>query len=230
MSALILVAQVIAVWLVTDFLSGVFHWLEDAYGHPSWPIVGRHVTKPNILHHYAPRAFVSNSWWRSSRLLLAICLGITAVTVATGTFNWMVALSMVLGLNANQVHKWSHRSRRENNALVRWLQRWRLIQSPSHHHRHHVHGKDSHYCVLTDFLNPVLDGMHFWRGAERVVERLFGVRRRDDEAMAREVLATDPGIFGAHLDTVRQQIARLDRADQKLKTRTQNPKPISFAL
>ncbi len=230
MSVLIMVAQVVAVWLVTDFLSGVFHWLEDAYGHPSWPIVGRHVTKPNILHHYAPRAFVTNSWWRSSRLLLAICLGITAVTVATGTFNWMVALSMVLGLNANQVHKWSHRSRRENAPVVRWLQRLRLIQSPSHHHRHHVHGKDSHYCVLTDFLNPVLDGMHFWRGAERLVERLFGVRRRDDEAMAREVLATDPAVFGAHLETVRQQIARLDRADQKLKTRTQNPKPISFAL
>jgi ubiquitin-conjugating enzyme E2 variant len=225
-SVLIVVAQVVAVWLVTDFLSGIFHWLEDAYGHPSWPVFGRHVTKPNILHHYAPRAFVSNSWWRSSRLLLAICLGITAVTVATGTFNWMVAFSMSLGLNANQVHKWSHRSRRENSVVVQWMQRLHLIQSPSHHHRHHVHGKDSHYCVLTNVLNPVLDGLHVWRGAEWLVERLFGVRRRDDEAMAREVLATDPGVFGAHLDTVRQQIARLDRAGPKLETRTQSLEPI----
>jgi len=40
MSVLIVIAQVVAVWLVTDFLSGVFRWLEDAYGHPSWPIVG----------------------------------------------------------------------------------------------------------------------------------------------------------------------------------------------
>jgi len=224
MSVLIVLAQVIAVWLVTDFLSGVFHWLEDAYGHPSWPIVGRHVTKPNILHHYAPRAFVTNSWWRSSRLLLAICVVITAVTLALGVFNWMVALSMFLGLNANQVHKWSHQSRRENGAVVQWLQRVHLIQSPSHHHRHHVHGKDSHYCVLTDFLNPVLDGVHFWRGLERLLFLVFGVRRRDDETMAREVLATDPQIFGPHLGAVQQQMARLERQHGRRAT-TRNAKP-----
>ena len=39
MSVLFIVAQVVAVWLVTDFLSGLFHWIEDAYGDPSWPIV-----------------------------------------------------------------------------------------------------------------------------------------------------------------------------------------------
>jgi len=205
MSALLVFLQIIAVWLVTDFLSGVFHWLEDAYGNPSWPIIGRHVTKPNILHHYAPRAFVTNSWFLSSRLLLAICAGLTALTLALGVFNWMIALSMVLGLNANQVHKWSHRSRRENGPVVRLLQRLHLIQSPSHHHRHHVLGKDSHYCVLTDFLNPILDGVGFWRGLERLIAR------RDDEAMARAVLADDPAIFGPHLEAVRQQVARQAR-------------------
>ncbi|MFN7532523.1 MAG: fatty acid desaturase CarF family protein [Gemmatimonas sp.] len=211
MSALLVFLQIIAVWLVTDFLSGVFHWLEDAYGNPSWPIIGRHVTKPNILHHYAPRAFVTNSWFLSSRLLLAICAGLTALTLALGVFNWMIALSMVLGLNANQVHKWSHRSRRENGPVVRLLQRLHLIQSPSHHHRHHVLGKDSHYCVFTDFLNPILDGVGFWRGLERLIARVFGVARRDDEAMARAVLADDPAIFGPHLEAVRQQVARQAR-------------------
>jgi ubiquitin-conjugating enzyme E2 variant len=211
-SVLLVALQVVAVWLVTDFLSGVFHWLEDAYGDPSWPIVGRHVTKPNILHHYAPRAFVTNSWFLSSRLLLAICATITAITLVLGVFNWMIALAMVLGLNANQVHKWSHRSRRENGPVVRLLQRARLIQTPSHHHRHHVQGKDSHYCVLTNVLNPVLDGLGFWRGLEWGMAKLFGVRRRDDEAMARQVLQQDPGIFGPHLEAVRQQVARQARA------------------
>lgn len=218
MSVLPVVLQIVAVWLLTDFLSGVFHWLEDAYGDPSWPIIGRHVTKPNILHHYAPRAFVSNSWFRSSRLLLTICTTITAVSVALGVFNWMIALSMVLGLNANQVHKWSHRSRRENGPVVRLLQRLRLIQSPSHHHRHHVHGKDSHYCVLTDFLNPVLDGIGFWRGLEWGIARVFGVHRRDDETMARTVLASDPDVFGPHLEAVRQQLTRLEREHRRLGT------------
>lgn len=208
MSVIIVIAQVLAVWALTDFLSGVFHWLEDAYGKPTWPVVGRHVTKPNILHHYVPRAFVTNSWFMSSRLLLAICTAIIAVTVAFGVFNWMVGLSMALGVNANQIHKWSHRSRRENGPLVTLLQRLRLVQSPAHHQRHHLQGKDSNYCVLTNFLNPVLDGLGFWRGVEWVIYRVFGVRRRNDEVMAREVLANDPGFFAEHLEAVRQQVAR----------------------
>ncbi len=208
MSVVIVIAQGLAVWAVTDFLSGVFHWLEDAYGRPTWPIVGRHVTKPNILHHYVPRAFVTNSWFLSSRLLLAICTAIVAITVALGVFNWMIALAMVLGVNANQVHKWSHRSRRENGPLVTLLQRLQLVQSPAHHQRHHLQGKDSNYCVLTNFLNPVLDGLGFWRGAEWTIQRVFGVARRNDEVMAREVLESDPGIFGEHLEAVRQQVAR----------------------
>lgn len=225
MSVLLVVLQVVAVWLVTDFLSGVFHWIEDAYGDPSWPIVGRHVTKPNILHHYAPRAFVTNSWFLSSRLLLAICTLITAVTVALGVFNWMVALAMVLGVNANQVHKWSHRSRRENGVVVRLLQRLHLIQSPSHHHRHHVGGKDSHYCVLTDVLNPVLDGLGFWRGLERLLARLFGLTRRDDETMARTVLQEDPAVFGVHLEAVQQQVAREARARARCDVRERKTAP-----
>ena len=191
--------QVVAIWLVTDFLSGFFHWLEDAYGNPFWPLFGRHVTKPNILHHYIPRAFVTNSWFLSSRLLLLICALIVTTTLALGVFNWMVALAVVLGVNANQVHKWSHRTREENGRFVTLLQRVKLVQSPSHHHRHHSHGKDSHYCVLTDFLNPILDRTRFWRGLEWCIERIVGVRRRNDEAMALEVLAREPEFFGEHL-------------------------------
>jgi hypothetical protein len=50
------------------------------------------------------------------------------------------------------------------------------------------------------------------------VYALFGVRRRDDEAMAREVLATDPDIFGPHLGAVQQQMARLDRLHRRHAT------------
>ena len=53
-----------------------------------------------------------------------------------------------------------------------------------------------------------LDGLGFWRGAEWIIQRVFGVTRRNDEAMARDVLQSDPGIFGDHLEAVRQQLAR----------------------
>lgn len=207
MTVAVIVAQVILVWLAVDFLSGVFHWLEDAYGSPFWPVVGRHVTKPNILHHYVPRSFVTNSWYLSSRLLLLICSLLALTALALDVFSWQVALGLLIGVNANQVHKWSHRTRHENGPFVVFLQRARLVQSPSHHHRHHIAGKDSHYCVLTDFLNPVLDGIGFWRGVEWVIFRMTGVRRRNDEAMAEEVLRREPEFYGENTEVIRQRVA-----------------------
>ena len=62
MAFALLVFQILAVWLITDFPPGLFYWCEDAYGDPLWPIVGEHVTRPNILHHYAPSAIVATSW------------------------------------------------------------------------------------------------------------------------------------------------------------------------
>ncbi len=49
------------------------------------------------------------------------------------------------------------------------LQKLKIVQTPSHHNQHHRKGKDTHYCVLTDFLNPILDRFHFWRGLEKLV-------------------------------------------------------------
>jgi ubiquitin-conjugating enzyme E2 variant len=118
----------------------------------------------------------------------------------------MVALAVLLGVNANQVHKWSHRTRHENGRFVALLQQARLIQSPSHHQRHHIHGKDSHYCVLTDFLNPILDRTGFWRGLESVIDRVFRVKRRDDETMARDVLAREPEFFGENLPLMLRRV------------------------
>lgn len=36
---------------MADFVTGVFHWWEDRYGNPAWPVIGKLVVEPNILHH-----------------------------------------------------------------------------------------------------------------------------------------------------------------------------------
>jgi ubiquitin-conjugating enzyme E2 variant len=110
----------------------------------------------------------------------------------------MVVLAAVLGANANQVHKWSHRTKAENGVLIVAAQHLKLIQSPSHHQRHHVDGKDSHYCVLTDFLNPILDYCRFWRGLEALA-RAVGLRKRNDDLTLAAVLLDEPDF----LDKVR---------------------------
>jgi plasmanylethanolamine desaturase len=64
--------------------------------------------------------------------------------------------------------------------LISLLQRARLVQGPAHHARHHTDPKNSHYCVLTNFLNPFLDGVRLWEFLEWLILKVLGVRRRLD--------------------------------------------------
>lgn len=178
-----IIIEFIASLLVADFLSGVFHWIEDAYGREDWPVAGRLVTRPNILHHHDPRYFTRHTWLQSSWLLICLCAAVVAVAWVCGVLTWQIWLVAILGANANQVHKWAHRTPDENGRIISLLQRCQLIQSPRHHAHHHTDPKDSHYCVLTNFLNPILDGARFWEGLEKVLRALFGARRRIDTSL-----------------------------------------------
>ena len=177
------VIEIIRTVLAADFVSGFLHWLEDAYGNERWPMTGKWITRPNILHHHKPRYFTKHSWFYSSWLLLcfgALVLGVAAVC---GFLTWHIWLFVALGSNANEIHKWAHRSAAENGPLITWLQHVRLVQTPRHHAAHHTDPKNSHYCVLTNFLNPLLDAIRFWDFLEETIWIVFHVRRRVDTSI-----------------------------------------------
>ena len=175
--------EVLITLLVADFVSGIFHWLEDAYGRENWPVAGRLITKPNILHHHDPRYFTRHGWFHSSWLLLLIAGLIVLAAWLCGLLTWHVWLFAALGGNANQIHKWAHRSPSENGPFISLLQRLRLVQTPHHHAHHHTSPKESHYCVLTNLLNPLLDSIRFWAALEFVAWTLVRVRRRVDTSV-----------------------------------------------
>ena len=58
-----------------------------------------------------------------------------------------------------------------------------------------MESKDAAYCVLTGFLNPILDGCRFWRSLEWVIFAVLRVRKRDDDEMLALVLAEDPAFL-----------------------------------
>lgn len=175
--------KIVACLFITDFLSGFFHWLEDSYGQEDWPIIGEWITQPNILHHRDCRYFTKHSWFHSARVLLIMGAVILVTAYFCGFLHWMTVLVVLIGVNANEIHKWTHRTEAENGRLITILQKLHLIQTPSHHFVHHRGGKDTHYCVVTDFLNPLLDAMHFWEFLEKVAFLLFRVRRREDKTI-----------------------------------------------
>jgi ubiquitin-conjugating enzyme E2 variant len=181
MSATLLFAgDVIACVLLADFLSGFFHWLEDAYGQADWPITGRLITQPNILHHSNPRHFLKNSWLNSAQELLAMGGLTLLLSYWLGCLNWMTWLVVLIGVNANEFHKWAHRTQAENGKLITFLQKIGLLQSPAHHACHHRGGKNTHYCVVTNCLNPILDAIHLWSFFEWIVFQICGAKRRLD--------------------------------------------------
>ena len=69
MSSLIMQAGVTV--LLADFVSGVVHWVEDAYARPGAPLIGS-LAENNLRHHWRPREFLRKTWLASSwDLLLA---------------------------------------------------------------------------------------------------------------------------------------------------------------
>lgn len=166
--------------LLADFIAGVVHWLQDAYGRPDFPITGPLFTQPNIQHHRQPRYFTRHSWLKSSWDLLLLNGLILLAAFWLDRLTWQVWLFAIVGTNANQIHKWAHRTPRENGAFITLLHRLRLLQTPRHHARHHTDPKNSHYCTITNVLNPLLDAIHFWNSLEWCIYSLTGVRRRSD--------------------------------------------------
>lgn len=166
--------------LAADFVSGAVHWAEDAYARADTPIIGKLIANANIEHHAKPRAFVTRGWLESSWDLLLIGGAVIAAAWWLDLLSWPVWLFVLCAVNANQVHKWAHSNPRENGVIVTFLQKVKLLQTQRHHGKHHSGMKDSHYCALTNVLNPVLDELGFWRGLERGIEKLFGMKRRPD--------------------------------------------------
>lgn len=167
---LLIAAQLLLGWCLADFLSGLLHWFEDRFGpgREHWPLIGPLVFAPNLLHHSDPvhftrAGFVERNWttWAVAAPLALLLLW------SFGPQLWIWS-ALAGGAIANEVHAWAHR-RRQAPGFVAPLQAIGFIQSPAHHAAHHVPPHDQRYCVLTDWLNPLLDRIAFWRGIERVI-------------------------------------------------------------
>ncbi|MFO1062430.1 MAG: fatty acid desaturase CarF family protein [Pirellulales bacterium] len=172
------VAHITAGWLFADLLSGMFHWIEDRYLDPNWPIIGEYVAKPNLVHHIKPTQFLEVGYWTRNWTTIVPSIIVTSIA------SWLHApLWMLIGFacvsQANEIHAWAHR--RVQSRIIRGLQEFGVLQSCRHHNVHHKTPFNVHYCAMTDYLNGPLERLGFWRGLEFVLA-CFGVKpRRDDD-------------------------------------------------
>lgn len=180
---LIVLGSVLLVVALADFVAGVVHWAEDAYVREDTPLIGSFIGKANVIHHHLPRHMTRNTWWQSSWDLTLLSALVVLAAWRLNLLTWHVWLFAVLSANANEVHKWSHRTRKENGWLITGLQNLRLLQTPQHHAVHHTNPKNVRYCPITNLVNPVLDRLHFWDGLEWLLARAIGLQRRPDTSL-----------------------------------------------
>jgi ubiquitin-conjugating enzyme E2 variant len=109
----------------------------------------------------ASQRFVATAWWMDR-------------------LDWHVWLFAILGANANQLHKWNHAGKGRVPRQIRILQRLGILQDAAGHAVHHRLDKNTAYCVITPYLNPLLDRLGFWRALEQLVIRPGWASRRSD--------------------------------------------------
>jgi plasmanylethanolamine desaturase len=164
MDILIFACRMLAFLCIIDFLTGLFHFIIDQYLTAHTPIIGRLVVETNNVHHRHPREILKHSYLKLTYMSWLAGVFIILGLKSLGYFSWAFTAVIVYGAHANVIHLWAHRTRRENGPLISFLQDSRLIQSRRHHGWHHRAPFDTHYCILTNFLNPVLSKIRFWEG------------------------------------------------------------------
>lgn len=160
-----IILHIILAILLAEFFGGLFHWWEDRYGNPNWPIIGKYIVQPNIDHHKRPGFFCTKSYLDRNAIVLIPCL-----LMAFGLY-WLEAplfliLSFCILSHMNEIHSWAHK---KSNFVVIFFQKLGILQSPEHHKIHHERPYDKHYCVMTNYVNPVLRKLKFWEILETLV-------------------------------------------------------------
>lgn len=173
---------ILAGLLLADFVTGAFHWFEDRYGNPKWPIIGG-VIRANQEHHHTPRSFLQGSFIKRNLTVFVLAAMFMASFWALGWLNLLTGSAVIFGAFANEIHRFAHRSPTENGKIISALQSSGLLQSFQHHAQHHRKGKDTHYCVMTNFLNPALEKIQFFQNIEKLIFELTGRQPRLDESV-----------------------------------------------
>jgi hypothetical protein len=170
-------------YVAADLISGLVHWIFDTWGSEDTPVIGRSFIAPFREHHRDAASITrhdfietnGNNSIATAPILVLACF--ISTETGTGVFMLGFVLFTSLGVLAtNQIHKWAHVERAPQ--MVTLLQRLRLILPGDHHRLHHAEPYQTHYCITTGWMNPLLGAVDFHRRVERAVGAITGRERR----------------------------------------------------
>ena len=161
--------QYFLLWIAADFITGIIHWWEDAYGNPNWKIIGKYIVEPNLIHHKQPNKLLEGSYWNRINTSFFAAAIIGLILCLVGLHSWQVIVCLLFCTQGNEIHAMSHRPDKSTNTLIRFLQKTGLFQSKKMHRWHHKAPYDTNFCIMSDFVNPILNKIKFWTKLEYLI-------------------------------------------------------------
>lgn len=168
--------QILLLWLLADLITGLVHWWQDTYGHPNWPILGKHLVIPNLNHHKNPRGMLKDKYWPRVRASVVAALIMIIIFWLCGWHSWRMVLCLVFSTQGNQIHAMAHRTNKENGKLVMFLQRLGIFQGRKMHGWHHRAPYDTNFFILTNYLNPFFNKIKFFERLEWLIMKILRIK------------------------------------------------------
>ncbi len=176
MDILIMAGLILAGLWLADFGTASVHWFVDNYCNPRWPFIGPHYISHSHNHHLKPLALFEISFLERHGFILLVVMLTGLGLAALGWLNTVTLSALVFGGATNFIHGWSHREPDNIPLPIRALQKLGLFQSLAHHVYHHEDENGSHYALLTDHVNPVLETLRIFPTLETGLAA-FGLER-----------------------------------------------------
>jgi hypothetical protein len=165
--------KVIFLFLLADLGTGIFHFAADTYGKEDGKFMTQSVNFL-LVHHNEPRKILEQSYWELTGGVYKVAILVFPISLLLG-FSWELLLFLLFSANGNMIHKWAHQIKDNRSALVVIMQNLRLIQNPKQHMKHHDGYFNQNFCVMSNFLNPILTQLHIWQGVI-IVLKLIGIK------------------------------------------------------
>lgn len=162
-----IIIGILIAWMVAEIGSGFIHFLEDSYGNPEWEkspyaikrLLYNNVVEANILHHKQPAAMLKGSYWHRNNTSIIPSFLLAGISYLFWPIFWPLWVGFILMSQANELHGWAHQ---KCSKPIRILQAIGILQSPKLHKIHHTRPYSQSYCVMSGWLNPILEAIFFW--------------------------------------------------------------------
>ncbi|MEK7466553.1 MAG: fatty acid desaturase CarF family protein [Planctomycetota bacterium] len=177
-------------YVLSDFATGFAHWFCDTFFEEDTPVLGPLLIRSFREHHRDPLSITRHHFLElnGSNCVAVAPVGASLLAIDPAAsdawlFVYATLVSLCLGTVAtNQFHRWAHEP--SPNALARFLQKCRLVLTPSHHAVHHAPPYARHYCVTNGWANVLMEKIRFWEAAERVLVAAGVPKSAEGEAPA----------------------------------------------